>query len=294
MPEGEKNLMNRSRTFLLLFICVLLLNAAFLPLPFRLPCSAALAEAAWDSAAEAEAARAAAEADARALAEEYARLNAEAEKAEEAAEEAEGTEEEEALKKKAEDARAAADAVYQQLAEAAMRLKEATEASVRMAKSEAVDSNRISGSFQLGERYSGRFNEKMEPVYVHFGMTVSARAHMSTTGAKVSITVLDAEGNRKHLCYARPVHIGSNCWIGACVTICPGVSIGDHTVIGAGSVVTKDIPPRVIAAGNPCHVIREISEADKILGKYPESDVMEVQRRVAEIQEELNYRQTEQ
>ena len=187
--------MSRSITFLLLLVCALLLNAAFLPLPLRLPCLSARAETCWTNAAEAEAARAAAEAEARALAEEYARLSAEAEEAEEAAEEAEGTEEEEALKKKAESARAAADAVYQQLAEAAMRLKEATEASVRMAKSEAVDSSRISGSFQLGGQYSGRFNENMEPVYVHFEMTVSSRAHMSTSGAKVSITVLDAGGN---------------------------------------------------------------------------------------------------
>lgn len=92
----------------------------------------------------------------------------------------------------------------------------------------------------------------------------------------------------------KPVTIGKGVWLGANVTVLPGVTIGEASVIGAGSVVTKDIPPRVIAAGNPCHVIREISEADKILGKYPESDVMEVQRRVAEIQEELNYRQTEQ
>ena len=172
--------MSRSITFLLLLVCALLLNAAFLPLPLRLPCLSARAETGWTNAAEAEAARAAAEAEARALAEEYARLSAEAEEAEEAAEEAEGTEEEEALKKKA---------------ESAMRLKEATEASVRMAKSEAVDSSRISGSFQLGGQYSGRFNENMEPVYVHFKMTVSSRAHMSTSGAKVSITVLDAGGN---------------------------------------------------------------------------------------------------
>lgn len=68
---------------------------------------------------------------------------------------------------------------------------------------------------------------------------------------------------RKYM-YADPVHIGDNCWIGANVTVCPGVSIGENTVIGAGSVVTKDIPANVVAAGNPCRVIREISERDKI------------------------------
>ncbi len=62
--------------------------------------------------------------------------------------------------------------------------------------------------------------------------------------------------------YALPVTIKDNCWIGANVTICPGVTIGANTVIGAGSVVTKDIPANVIAAGNPCRVIREINEQD--------------------------------
>jgi len=63
--------------------------------------------------------------------------------------------------------------------------------------------------------------------------------------------------------YGVPIVIGSSCWIGGNTVICPGVSIGDCTVIGAGSVVTKDIPPRVIAAGNPCRVIREITDEDK-------------------------------
>ena len=60
-----------------------------------------------------------------------------------------------------------------------------------------------------------------------------------------------------------PVHIGRNCWIGAGAVIVPGVSIGDNTVIGAGSVVTKDIPSDVVAVGNPCRVLRPISEHDK-------------------------------
>lgn len=60
-----------------------------------------------------------------------------------------------------------------------------------------------------------------------------------------------------------PVHIGKNCWIGANAVIVPGVTIGDNTVIGAGSVVTKDIPPNVVAVGNPCRVMREIDDNDK-------------------------------
>ena len=53
-------------------------------------------------------------------------------------------------------------------------------------------------------------------------------------------------------------------WIGANAVICGGVTIGEGCVIGAGSVVTKDIPPMVVAAGNPCRVIREVKEEDKI------------------------------
>lgn len=63
--------------------------------------------------------------------------------------------------------------------------------------------------------------------------------------------------------YAIPVSIGNNVWIGGNTVINPGVQIGDNTVIGSGSVLTKNIPSNVIAAGNPCKVIREITEDDK-------------------------------
>ncbi len=63
--------------------------------------------------------------------------------------------------------------------------------------------------------------------------------------------------------YGIPVTIGNNVWIGGSVVILPGVTIGDNVVIGAGSVVTKDIPSNVIAAGNPCKVVREITDADR-------------------------------
>ena len=59
-----------------------------------------------------------------------------------------------------------------------------------------------------------------------------------------------------------PITIGNNVWIGGSSVICPGVRIGDNTVIGAGSVVTKDIPANVVAAGNPCRVLRPITEED--------------------------------
>ena len=63
--------------------------------------------------------------------------------------------------------------------------------------------------------------------------------------------------------YGKEVTIGDNVWIGGNSVICPGVTIGDHVVIGAGSVVTKDIPDWSVAAGNPCKVIRKITEEDK-------------------------------
>lgn len=58
---------------------------------------------------------------------------------------------------------------------------------------------------------------------------------------------------------AAPINIGNNVWIGGGAIICPSVTIGDNTTIGAGSVVVKDIPANVVAAGNPCHVIRHLS-----------------------------------
>ena len=76
--------------------------------------------------------------------------------------------------------------------------------------------------------------------------------------------ILDRDGTPRHLCYARPVTIGNDCWLGANVVVCPGVTIGDGCVIGAGSVVTRSIPPNSFAAGNPCRVIRELSETDSM------------------------------
>jgi maltose O-acetyltransferase len=60
--------------------------------------------------------------------------------------------------------------------------------------------------------------------------------------------------------FAKPVTIGSDVWVGGAAVVCPGVTIGSKAVIGAGSVVTRDVPPAVFAAGNPCRVIREITE----------------------------------
>ncbi len=73
----------------------------------------------------------------------------------------------------------------------------------------------------------------------------------------------EAELRRKGLQYNKDVYIGENAWIAAGVMIVPGVHIGRNTVIGAGSVVTKDIPDNVLAVGNPCRVIRTLSDEDR-------------------------------
>jgi maltose O-acetyltransferase len=65
---------------------------------------------------------------------------------------------------------------------------------------------------------------------------------------------------RRHQEFGKPIEIGSDVWVGGGAIICPGVQIGSKTVIGAGSVVTRDIPNGVFAAGNPCRVIREIAD----------------------------------
>ena len=74
---------------------------------------------------------------------------------------------------------------------------------------------------------------------------------------------LDVEQRNKGLEIAWPITIGNNVWIGGSVSVMPGVTIGDDTVIAGGSVVVKDIPSGVLAGGNPCKVIRKITEADK-------------------------------
>jgi len=86
-------------------------------------------------------------------------------------------------------------------------------------------------------------------------------------GPKVSLFTaghpIDPDVRATGLGYGYPIMIGNNVWIGGNAVINPGVSIGDNTVIGSGAVVTKDIPSNVVAAGNPCRVIREISEKDR-------------------------------
>ena len=74
---------------------------------------------------------------------------------------------------------------------------------------------------------------------------------------------IDFERRNKGLEYAYPIKVGNNVWFGAGVQVMPGVTIGDNVVIGGGSVVVKDIPSNCVAVGNPCRVIRHITEEDK-------------------------------
>lgn len=105
--------------------------------------------------------------------------------------------------------------------------------------------------------------------YVTFGNNVYIAPHVSIYTAGHPI---DAKIRSTDLEYAKPVTIGNDVWIGGNVVINPGVTIRDNVVIGSGSVVTKDIPSNVIAVGNPCHIIREITEQDYLNWKKQYED----------------------
>ena len=75
---------------------------------------------------------------------------------------------------------------------------------------------------------------------------------------------IDAAQRNEGICTSKAITIGDDVWIGANSTVCGGVTIGKGSVIGAGSVVTKDIPEGVVAVGNPCRVLRKVTEADKV------------------------------
>lgn len=77
---------------------------------------------------------------------------------------------------------------------------------------------------------------------------------------------IDVERRNQGLEYAYPITVGDNVWIGGGVKVMPGVTIGSNVVIGGGSVVTKDIPDNVVAVGNPCKVLRPVTEEDKRRG----------------------------
>lgn len=109
-------------------------------------------------------------------------------------------------------------------------------------------------------------------VYINFGCIILDCAEV-TIGANTLIGpnigiyavnhAINAEERIKGGCFGKPVYIGKRVWLGGDTKIMAGITIGDETIIGAGSIVTKSIPSGVIAAGNPCKVIREITDSDK-------------------------------
>ena len=109
-------------------------------------------------------------------------------------------------------------------------------------------------------------------VYANFNLTAVDDTHIyvgdyTMIGPNVTLATAGhpilPELRKEAYQFNMPIHIGKNCWLGAGVIVLPGVTIGDNTVIGAGSVVTKDIPSNVVAIGNPCRILREINEHDK-------------------------------
>lgn len=124
----------------------------------------------------------------------------------------------------------------------------------------------------LHSNWGGHHVHFGKSVYANFNLTLVDDTHIyigdyTMIGPNVTIATAGhpilPELREKAYQYNQPVHIGRNCWLGAGVVVLPGVKIGDNSVIGAGSIVTKDIPANVVAVGNPCRVLREINEHDR-------------------------------
>ncbi|MFC6163626.1 sugar O-acetyltransferase [Lactiplantibacillus dongliensis] len=109
-------------------------------------------------------------------------------------------------------------------------------------------------------------------IYANFNLTLVDDTHIyvgDQTMIGPNVTLATAghpilpELRAQNYQYNMPVHIGRNCWLGTGVIVLPGVTIGDNVVVGAGSIVTKDLPDNVVAAGNPCRVMRQVSDHDR-------------------------------
>ena len=113
----------------------------------------------------------------------------------------------------------------------------------------------------LGDNFYANYNLVIldcAPVHIGDNVMIAPNVGIYTAGHPIH-----HEPRNAGLEYAFPITIGNNVWIGGHVVINPGITIGDHVVIGSGSVVTKDIPANTIAAGNPCKVLRAITDDDK-------------------------------
>ena len=136
---------------------------------------------------------------------------------------------------------------------------------------------------QIGENcyIEPPFHSNFGGKHVHFGKSVYANFNLTCvddthiyigdyTMIGPNVTIATAghpilpELREQGYQYNAPVHIGKNCWIGAGAIILPGITVGDNVVIGAGSVVTKNLPSNVVAVGNPCRILRQVDERDRV------------------------------
>lgn len=125
----------------------------------------------------------------------------------------------------------------------------------------------------LHANWGGRHVHFGRNIYANFNLTLVDDTHIyvgdnTMFGPNVVVATaghpLLPELREQGYQYNAPVHIGRNCWIGAGAILLPGITVGDNAVIGAGSIVTRDVPANVLAVGNPCRVLREIGEHDRV------------------------------
>ena len=124
----------------------------------------------------------------------------------------------------------------------------------------------------LHANWAGKFVHFGKNVYANFNLTLVDDTHIyvgdgTMIGPNVTIDTgthpVSPELRARQYQFNQPVHIGRNCWLGAGVIVLPGVTIGDGTVVGAGSVVTHDLPAGVVAVGSPCRVLRPVNDHDR-------------------------------
>ncbi len=124
----------------------------------------------------------------------------------------------------------------------------------------------------LHANFGGKFVHFGKWIYANYNLTLVDDTHIyvgddTMFGPNVTLATaghpINPDLRGRGLQFNMPIRIGKRCWLGAGVIVMPGVTIGDDTVIGAGSVVTKDIPSGVVAVGNPCRVLREVSDRDR-------------------------------
>lgn len=126
----------------------------------------------------------------------------------------------------------------------------------------------------IGEAFFGNYNLTIQDdarVTIgdncNFGPNVTIVTPIHPMLPDERLMMRNEEGKPTRFCYAKPVTVGNDVWLGANVVICGGTTVGDGCVIGAGSVIVKDIPPMTFAAGNPCRVIRPITQEDSMVNK---------------------------